>query len=179
MSCPLPEQIETKRLLLRRPRADDARAIFESYAQDPLVCKYMIWSAHRDLAETQDFIALCMQAWESGSRRPYVLATADTGDAVGMLESRIQATSVDLGYVLARALWGRGLMPEAIDAAAAAALACPQFYRVQATCDATNAASARALEKAGFAREGCLERYTVHPNLSREPRSCFMYARVR
>ncbi len=179
MSSPLPERIETRRLLLRPARVGDAQAIFESYAQDPLVCKYMIWCAHRDLEQTQAFIAMCMQAWESGSRRPYVLATVDTGNVVGMLEARVQATTVDLGYVLARPLWGRGLMPEASDAAAAAALACPQVYRVQATCDTTNAASARALEKAGFVREGRLERYTIHPNLSPEPRPCFMYARVR
>jgi ribosomal-protein-alanine N-acetyltransferase len=55
----------------------------------------------------------------------------------------------------------------------------PAFHRVQATCDIENAGSFHALEKAGFVRERRLERYTVHPNLSTEPRPCFMYARCR
>jgi RimJ/RimL family protein N-acetyltransferase len=174
-----PDSIGTPRLLLRRPSADDARAIFDGYAQDERVCRYMIWSPHREVAETERFIAGCIDAWEVGGRLAYVLADADTGAAFGMLEARVQGSTVDIGYVLARPLWGRGLMPEAIGALASAALAQPQFFRMQATCDVTNTASARTLEKAGFAREGRLERHTIHPNLSPEPRACFMYARVR
>lgn len=176
---PLPEPIETPRLLLRRPRADDAQAIFDAYTQDERVCKYMIWSPHRELAETERFITGCGVAWEAGARNAYVLADAGTGRAVGMLEARLQGSTVDIGYVLAPALWGRGLMTEAIRALTSAALARPQFFRVQASCDVTNTASARTLEKAGFVREGRLERHTIHPNLSSEPRPCFMYARVR
>ena len=175
----LPDPIQTPRLLLRQPRADDAQAIFDAYTQDERVCKYMIWSPHREIAETECFIAGAIVAWGVGARLAYVLVDADAGGAIGMLEARVQGSTVDIGYVLARALWGRGLMPEAIGALASAALAQPQFFRVQPTCDVTNTASARTLEKAGFAREGRLERYTVHPNLAPEPRACFMYARVR
>jgi ribosomal-protein-alanine N-acetyltransferase len=175
----LPDTLETPRLRLRRPRAEDAQVIFGAYTQDARVCKYMIWSPHRALAETEHFIAGCIEAWSGGSRLAWVLADIDGNRAVGMLEARLHGSTVDLGYVLAQALWGRGLMPEAIEALARAALAQPQFFRVQATCDVTNTASARTLEKAGFLREGRLERHTIHPNLSPEPRACFMYARVR
>lgn len=33
--------------------------------------------------------------------------------------------------------------------------------------------------ESGFVREARLERYTVNPNISSEPRPCFMYARCR
>ncbi|MCG2592746.1 GNAT family N-acetyltransferase [Ramlibacter sp. XY19] len=52
-------------------------------------------------------------------------------------------------------------------------------FRVHAACDVENRPSQRALEKAGFMREGRLERFTVHPNISPEPRACYMYARCR
>jgi RimJ/RimL family protein N-acetyltransferase len=175
----LPDEIPTKRLLLRRPLSEDAETIFSAYAQDPEVCKYMIWPPHKAIEVTHRFIAACGEAWEIGTRLPYVLADATSNKAVGMLEARVQPTTVDLGYVLARTHWGRGLMPEAIDALARACLSCPDFFRVQATCDVENTASARALEKSAFVREGRLERHTVHPNLSPEPRACFMYARCR
>ena len=70
-------------------------------------------------------------------------------------------------------------MGEAVDSISAAALAHPDCYRVQATCDTENHASARVLEKAGFVREGRLERHTVLPNLGAEPRATLMYARCR
>ena len=35
------------------------------------------------------------------------------------------------------------------------------------------------LEKAGMEREGILRRWLVHPNISPDPRDCFVYARVR
>ena len=71
------------------------------------------------------------------------------------------------------------MMPEAIAALTSAALALPEIFRVQATCDVDNLKSARALEKAGFTREGRLDRFMVHPNVSAEPRPRYMYAKCR
>ena len=70
-------------------------------------------------------------------------------------------------------------MPEAIDALCNAALALPACFRIQATCDAENGASARTLEKSGFTCEGKLARHTVLPNLGDEPRASLIYARCR
>ena len=175
----LPEEILTPRLRLRRPAAADARAIFAAYTQDPQVCRFMIWTPHPSLAVTEGFIASCLAAWEEGTRLPYVVTPVEGGAAIGMIEARPQGTMVDIGYVLARSRWGEGLMPEAIQALAAVALASPRFFRVQAACDVENVPSQRALEKAGFLREGRLERFTVHPNISPEPRACYRYAKCR
>jgi RimJ/RimL family protein N-acetyltransferase len=175
----LPEQFETRRLILRAPEPADADTIFNAYAQDPAVCRFMVWSPHQSVAVTRAFIAESIGLWSAGSTSRYVLAEPGSNHALGMLEARIADTTVGLGYVLARSRWGTGLMPEAIGVLVAACLAHPRIYRVQAVCDAENHASARALEKAGFIREGRLERYGVHPNISPEPRAVFMYARVR
>lgn len=177
---PLPLSLRTERLVLREPCPADAAVFFDTYTQDAEVARYMTWRPHTVLSETEGFIAWCMDAWTNGSSRPYVLAfKEDESQAIGMLEARIQPHTVDIGYVLGRRYWGAGLMPEAIRAFSAAALALPDCFRIQATCDTENAASARTLEKSGFACEGRLERHTVQPNLSAEPRAAFMYARCR
>ena len=67
-------------------------------------------------------------------------------------------------------------MPEAISRLSEIALALPDVFRMQAFCDVENRASQRALEKSGFLREGRHERFIIHPNMSSEPRPCFMYA---
>lgn len=175
----LPAELETPRLRLRRPLIDDARPIFESYTQDPEVCRFMIWTPHASEAVTREFVATCVEAWKTGARLPYVITERDSTVAIGMIEARMQGTAVDIGYVLARAHWGKGFMPEAIQSLTSAALSKPEVFRVQASCNTENTPSQRALEKSGFNREGRLERYTVFPNLSAEPRACFLYARRR
>ena len=173
----LPKVIDTPSLRLRGPELSDASSIFLAYAQDPEVCRFMIWVPHTFESITCEFIAACVDAWASGTRLPYILTTRDSDTAIGMLDARMHGTTVDIGYVLARSHWGKALMPEAIQSFTDAALHSGGIYRVQATCDTENIASQRVLEKAGFRREGRLDRYTIHPNISPEPRACFMYAK--
>jgi RimJ/RimL family protein N-acetyltransferase len=96
-----------------------------------------------------------------------------------MIGARVRDFKVEIGYVLGRAHWGRGYMTEAVSALAECLLLRRQVFRVWAVCDIENRASARVLEKADFAREGILRRWMSHPNLSSEPRDCFIYGRVR
>jgi [ribosomal protein S5]-alanine N-acetyltransferase len=35
------------------------------------------------------------------------------------------------------------------------------------------------MEKAGFQREGVLARWSLHPNISDEPRDCISFAKVK
>jgi [ribosomal protein S5]-alanine N-acetyltransferase len=180
MTIKLPDQIKTQRLTLRAPRQADAALLFDTYTQDPEVARYMVWRPHTLLSETEGFVERCMQGWASGQSRPYVLAFHDSEHIpLGMLEARLQPHTIDIGYVLGRQYWGAGLMPEAVMALSELALALPDCFRVQATCDIENLASARTLEKSGFVREGRLERHSIHPNRSAEPSACFMYSRCR
>lgn len=179
MTRALPETLPTARLLLRAPAVEDAPALFQAYTQDPAVCRFMIWSPHRSEDDTRGFMAACVEAWATGKRQPYVITDAASGEAMGMIDVRFLGTTADIGYVLAQPHWRLGLMSEAISAVTGAALAAPGFFRVQASCDTDNMASQRVLEKCGFRREGRLARYTVHPNISPEPRACFMYAKCR
>lgn len=175
----LPDRIHTERLGLRAPEPADARSIFQAYTQDPEVCRFMIWTPHTSEQATREFIDSCIEAWNGDNRRPYVITRSGSNVAIGMIEARLSATAADIGYVLAKPHWEQGFVPEAVIALTNAALANQSLYRVQATCDTENIPSQRTLEKSGFKREGRLERYTIHPNLSLQPRACFMYARVK
>ena len=175
----LPETLDTNRLRLRKPRAADAAGIFKAYAQDPDVARYMVWRPHTAVAETQVFVADCLASWEGADRRPYVITHQGHHEPIGMLEARFHGHMADIGYVLASSQWGRGLMPEAVDALVGQLFSDAAIYRVQATCDVDNEASRRTLEKSGFIQEGRLERFTMHPNISPTPRACYLYARCR
>ena len=175
----LPEILETRRLRLRKPKTTDASRIFAAYARDSDVAHYMLWRPHAEVEQTREFIRGCIESWEGEDRLPYVIVHEGHDEPIGMLDARLHGHMVDVGYVLAKSEWGRGLMPEAIETLVKTLFSSPGIYRIQATCDVDNKASRRSLEKSGFKQEGQLARYTIHPNIAPEPRACYMYARCR
>jgi RimJ/RimL family protein N-acetyltransferase len=172
----VPDVFETARLRLRPPKPDDAQSIFDSYAQDLPVTRYLVWPPHRSVETTQKFISDCIERHAAGTAFPYVLTKTADDRPLGMLELKPHPHGANIGYVLAREHWGQGLMPEAARAVVSYALTQPAIYRVQAFCDVENTASARTLEKIGMTRDGMLRRFLVHPAMSSEPRDCYLYA---
>lgn len=139
----------------------------------------MEWRTHRDIGETREFLRRCESVWNDLAAFPWVLVQKDAGDLIGMVEIRVRGHTVDLGYVLARAVWGRGYATEALLPIMDWAFEQPSIHRVWATCDIDNLKSARVLERVGMQKEGVLRRWIMHPNVSAEPRDSFCYARVR
>ena len=174
-----PERIETKRLVLRVPRMDDALAIFAGWTQDTEVTRYLTWRPHQRVQETEDFIQNCLFAWEHETRFPYVIILKESSKVIGIIDPRIEGPKVGIGYGAARAHWGKGYVTEATRAIIDWAFQQDSIYRVYATTDVENFASQRVLEKVGMQCEGILRKYIVHPNISNVPRDSYMYAIVK
>ena len=172
----MPEQLETERVVLRKPRLDDARAMFEGWTQDREVTRYLTWRPHERIEQTQEFVQGCIRAWESETRFPYLITLQGTGEVIGIIDPRIEGPKVGIGYGAARAYWGKGYVTEATRALIQWAFQQPSIYRVYATTDVENVASRRVMEKAGMQCEGILRKSILHPNLSDIPRDSYMYA---
>jgi RimJ/RimL family protein N-acetyltransferase len=170
-----PEQIQTARLLLRKPRREDAALMFETYAQDPEVTRYLLWRPHTNVSESYAAIDRFLIAWDAEIEFVWLIFT-DQDQLIGSIAARNEGTAFNLGYLLGRPFWGRGYMPEAIQAVVHWAFSDPSISEVWADCDLENQASARALEKSGFVRDGILPQFRVFPNLSPNPHDCFKYA---
>jgi RimJ/RimL family protein N-acetyltransferase len=175
----MPERIETKRLVLRVPRMDDASAIFAGWAQDTEVTRYLTWRPHQQIQETETFLQKCLSAWEYETRFPYMITLKESGEVIGMIDPRIEGVKVGIGYVICRAYWGHGYMTEATRATIDWALQQPSIYRIYATTDVENVASRRVLEKVGMQCEGVLRKFILHPSISDAPRDSYIYAIVK
>ena len=170
------EVLAGARILLRRPRLEDAEALFARIASDPQVTEYLSWPPHRDVTETRRVIS---ELFNIGADHTWVITLRDTGDVIGELGyRRPQPHAAELGYCLARRWWGQGLMSEAVRVLLDALARDPALYRVSAACHVSNTRSARLLERAGLALEGRLTRYAVFPNLSSEPQDGLLYAKA-
>lgn len=103
------------------------------------------------------------RAWVAENRdekTPHHLAIAVDGDVVGCIglepKTDIWRYSVEMGYWLAPAYWGRGIMTAAVRAVVDYAFATFEINRVWAGAFDWNPASIRVLEKAGFVFEARL-----------------------
>lgn len=175
-----PEELETSRLLLRRPVVEDAEAAFESYASDGEITTYLSWKAHTSPSQTREHLQQAIDAWDLRmGHRVWLIARKDDQRVLGTIGCTVYFHRVEIGFALGSQFWGAGVMPEALGAVCDAAFEDERIYRVQALCDEENSRSARVMEKVGMRLEGRLRSYGHHPNRSAEPRDCLMYALVR
>lgn len=173
-----PEVIELQKVRLRLPKLSDAEAILE-YASDPAVVHYMDWPRSTAVGPIREVLKEKISLWESGTEFNWIITLLGQDRAIGGIACEVARHAVGFGYLLNKNFWGKGIATELSKTIASWALSDPSIWRVWATCDAENFASARVLEKAGFLREGTLRRSIIRPNISDEPRDAFLYSRVR
>ncbi len=175
-----PEELETARLRLRRPRIEDAEAAFDAYASDDKITRYLTWSAHTAVAQTRDYFQQTIDAWDLRmGHRVWLIERKEDDRLTGTIGCTVHFHRVEVGFALGSRFWGLGYMPEALERVCVAAFEDPRIHRVQALCDEENRSSSRVMEKVGMELEGTLKRYGDHPNRSDIPRDCLMYAVVR
>lgn len=93
------------------------------------------------------------------------------------LHGDIERVGAEIGYWLGVAHWGRGVATAAVRAVTGHAFATqPELRRLWAVPFATNRASARVLEKAGFVLEGTLRESVIKDG---QVLDSLMYARLR
>jgi len=96
---------------------------------------------------------------------------------IGMkLQSDVDRISAELGYWLGEAFWGRGIATAAISGFVPWAFEAFQLERIYATPFEWNVASARALEKAFFNKEGVMRRAAIKDGVVTDVP---LYARIR
>ena len=136
---------ETARLLFRPPAPDDARAIFERYASDPDVTRYLGWPRHKAVEDTEAFVTFSQAEWARWPAGPLLVFDRDTGRLLGSTGLIMEtAHSAATGYVFARDAWGRGYATESL--AAIVSLAAElELTRLHALCHTEHRASERSV----------------------------------
>lgn len=145
--------LTTKRLVLRQLVKDDAQALFNVLSDD-LVMKYWSSAPHRDLAETQTYVAA--NADPEGPYKTWAI-TRDGASAIGWVVLILRRKdNFELGYILGRDHWRQGYLYEAAAAVIDYAFSKLLARRIMADTDPENHGSAGLLSKLGFLQEGYL-----------------------
>lgn len=147
MNVPISERrIETERLILRPFALEDAQAMYDNWASDSEVTKFLTWSAHQSVAETRAVLA----DWVGAQALEWAIVPKDMGVPAGSIGVvRDGGDEVEVGYCLSRACWGKGYVPEALRALLGWLFA-HGVRRAFAKHDADNPNSGRVMQKAGM-----------------------------
>ncbi len=150
--------LETERLILRKMVLNDAEAVF-AYASNSDVSRYTLWETHRSIEDSRAFLEFATQKYENGGEPDWGIVYKGNGclvGACGLVNWEADHARAEVGFVLSREYWGRGLMSEAVRAMLRFGFERMNLNRIEARCIAENAASARVMEKAGMFYEGTL-----------------------
>lgn len=154
------KRLKTERLTLRPFCESDAEAMFENWAGDKEVTKYLTWMPHENVEQTR----MLLRLWEAESKEKnrYHWAIEYEGEVVGdiALGSVIERDGRGiLGYCLSRKCWGKGIMTEALKEVIRYLFEEVGFFRLEATYSDLNPASGRVMEKCGLFYEGTFRKY--------------------
>ena len=154
------ELIERPPVTLRRFRADDRDALFQTVTESlDHLRPWMPWAADYSLASAEEYLARSVKGWDEGIEYNYAVLTA-IGDGssalVGIvgLMARIGPGGLEIGYWVHRAYTRRGLATAATAALVEQAFRLPGVDRVEIVHDELNIASAGVPRKLGFTEVG-------------------------
>ena len=152
-------ELRTESLLLRPFRPDDVNDVFE-YAQDPEWGRFLPLPHPYTQRDAEVFIA--GQVVEPRADRVTFAIELD-GKVVGGINLTIDASkqTAELGYSIAKDLWGRGLVPEAAREVVRWGFETQSLEKISAFADSRNKQSFRVMEKLGMTREGLFKKQGV------------------
>lgn len=155
-----PPRLDLGDFVLRPLRATDAAAWY-AYLRDPLVVEYTSFDI-QGLADVEALVAEFRQEYDSGRSCRWAIARQVDEALVGTIGLHDpQAGAMELGYDLARACWGQGLVTRAAREVLRWGFSALGLCRIQATVVEGHTASVRVLEKCGFQKEGVLRDYRL------------------
>jgi [ribosomal protein S5]-alanine N-acetyltransferase len=163
MPLQTPIHVESERLVVR-PVAESDLADLLLVNGDDEVTRFLPYESWRSADDGRAWWARMKKIEDAGSGVQLVVVEKASGRAIGScLLFRLEPASAraELGYVLGRASWGRGLMHEALAALIAHAFGALGLRRLEAEVNPLNAASCRLLERLGFRNEGLLRQRWV------------------
>ena len=153
-------EIKTERLLLRRFTLDEAQPMFDRWANDERVSRYLTWDPHGAVEITK----MLVEAWCSAYEKPdnYNWAIELDGEVIGsisVVRTDERSERMDLGYCMGTAWWGKGIMTEAAGAVIDFLFAEVGCNRVEIDHLLANPASGRVAQKCGLTKEGVRREY--------------------
>ena len=153
-------RLETDRLILRQFTIMDAEPMFNNWASDPEVTKYLTWPPHPDVEVSKAVLGDWVKSYDQKNYYQWAIVPKDNGDepigsisAVGMNDD---VDMVHIGYCIGRIWWHQGIMTEALKAVMEFFFDVVGANRIESRHDPRNPHSGMVMKKCGMKYEGTM-----------------------
>lgn len=154
------QTIHTERLILRKFTVDDAQAMFENWASDEKVTRYLTWCPHESPEATRQLLEIWCAAYKNLNTYNWVIEYKGTPIGnISVVRFSEKSEWAELGYCIGHAYWNKGIMTEAASAIIDFLFSEVGVNRVGISHAAKNPASGRVAQKCGLAFEGTKRAY--------------------
>jgi len=149
--------IETKRLLLRQYRIEDANAMYKNWASDNEVTKYLVWPAHKSEEVSKQYIEYLIRNYENKEVYDWGIELKEIHQVIGsisVVQQNPEIESVQIGYCIGKPWWRLGITTEAFQAIIQFFMEEVGINRIEARHDINNISSGKVMEHCGLKLEG-------------------------
>lgn len=152
------QTLETARLILRKTEEDDWQTMFNNWANDARVTKYLTWTPY-EIAEQlkNSYHAHLMESQAKPDFYDWKIVLKEPGEpvgSIGVVRLHEEIAAVEIGYCLGYAWWHQGIMTEAFRAVIQFLFNEVGVNRIAAEHDINNPHSGDVMRKCGLQLEG-------------------------
>ena len=176
---PMPIEIKTPRLILKRHEPKDAPDIFELVDSNRLHLRELPWVPFaQSVEDSKKYVQDSIESWAKSSLFDYSLFLKSTGErlgALGLHSISWQFLKGEMGYWMAKKYEGFGYMTEAVAQLESISFEVG-FNRLEVRCSPENTKSAAIPRRLGYSLEGVLRQNFL---LNGEFRDTALYSKLK
>lgn len=144
-------ELETERLILRRFSIEDAEAMYNNWASDEDVTKYVTWETHKTVNDSMEILSLWEKEYQQNKLYNWAIVLKNTKKLIGSIGLVIvDEKTAEIGYALSKSYWGNGIMPEAAKRVIKHCFEDLGFSEIRGKHFAKNPKSGRVMQKIGM-----------------------------
>lgn len=151
------KRIKTKRLILRPFTIEDAPKMYDNWASDDEVTKYLMWPPHSSPEATEELLKDWVKGYEEDNKYEWCIELKENGEPIGsmgVVKTIENIELMEIGYCISRKFWHQGITSEALQAVMDYLFDEVGVNRIESRHDPMNPHSGHVMKKCGMRYEG-------------------------
>ena len=147
------KSLETERLVLRKLNVKDVEEIFNNWGNDDVVSKYMTWSTHQSIEDTQQWLKEIEKTYKENLGYEWGIVLKGTNELIGSIGAYSKEefnNRYEIGYAMSKKYWRKGYTTESLKAIMEYLIKQEGIKGFIGRHAKLNGASGSVMQKAGF-----------------------------
>ena len=151
--------LETERLILRKFKIEDAEYMYNNWAGDSEVTKYLSWQTHPNIEKSKEIIKSWIENYSKNDFYNWAIVLKENNQAIGSIGAAKNDDSIEMvhiGYCISKKYWNKGITSEAFERIIKFFFEEVKLNRIESCHNEKNIYSGKVMIKCGLKKEGIL-----------------------